>query len=191
MNRKEKKIKTEYLYQGNIINLYRDLVLLPNQKQGVREYVAHPGAAAILPVDNDNILLVSQFRYPYKQILLEIPAGKIDPNESPEEAAIRELREEVGAICDKITFLGKIYPSPGYCNEIIYLYVAEEFSISTQLLDDGEFVRVEKVKFTDALEMINSGKIVDAKTIIAILKYHQLKGETNDSGKVQGKKTSK
>jgi len=170
----EKKVKSENLYQGKIIKVRRDLVTLPNQKEVYREVVEHPGAVVILAINNDEVMFVEQYRYPLQKILLELPAGKIDANESPINTAIRELQEETGAIAKEIIPLGKVYPSPGYCNEVIYLYYTNDFTIANSKLDDDEFLNVRKIKYHDALKMIEDGIIVDAKTIIALYKYQNL-----------------
>ncbi|HHU55437.1 MAG TPA: NUDIX hydrolase [Acholeplasmataceae bacterium] len=170
---KEKQIKSEYVFEGKIIKVRRDIVTLPNNKEGVREVVEHSGSCAILAIDGDEIIFVRQFRYPYGEELLEVPAGKIDKNEKPIEAAIRELREETGAVCENIFSLGKIYPSPGFCNEVIFLFYTNKFTIGESSLDKDEFIKIKKIKFDDALQMILEGKIVDAKTICAIYKYKE------------------
>lgn len=176
MNLKEEQISAEFIYSGKIVRLRRDTALLPNGKTAVREVVEHPGGVCVVPIDNNGyIALVRQFRYPYSEELLEIPAGKRDRlNEDPLECGKRELKEEVGAVANNYTFLGKLYPSPGYCGEIIYMYAATGLSYGEQCPDEDEFLRVEKYPLDTAIEMVLSGKIADAKTQTALLKVKLL-----------------
>lgn len=172
MSLDEKQLNAEYMYKGKIINLRRDTALLPNGDTGVREVVEHPGGVCVAALTDDGeILMVRQFRYPYFENVLEIPAGKRDRgNESPLECGIRELREETGAVAEKYVSLGELYPTPGYCNEVIYMYAATELKFGEQQLDDDEFLSVEKIPLERATEMILSGEIKDAKTQAAVLK---------------------
>jgi ADP-ribose pyrophosphatase len=166
----EKKIKSSIIFKGGIIDLYLDEVELPNGNIATREKVSHPGAVCIVPVTgNGSILLVRQFRYPVGEILMEIPAGKIDENELPVECAKREMKEEVGATGGKLIHLNTFYSSPGFCNETMHLYMAENFKKGENCLEDDEFLKVVEVEMEDALSFIESGKLRDAKTIIGIL----------------------
>lgn len=177
MSLDEKQLNAEYMYKGKIINLRRDTALLPNGDTGVREVVEHPGGVCVAALTDDGeILMVRQFRYPYFENVLEIPAGKRDRgNESPLECGIRELREETGAVAEKYVSLGELYPTPGYCNEVIYMYAATELKFGEQQLDEDEFLSVEKIPLERATEMILSGEIKDAKTQAAVLKLVLLK----------------
>lgn len=177
MNLTEKQLEKEYLYKGKIINLRKDTALLPNGKTALREVVEHPGGVCVAALtDNDDVLFVRQYRYPYQQIILEIPAGKRDnPNEAPLECGKRELREETGAIAKKFISLGELYPTPGYCGEIIWLFAATGITFEDQNLDEDEFLTVEKIPLETAVEMILSGEIKDAKTQTAVLKLKILK----------------
>lgn len=177
MNLEEKQLSKEYMYKGKIINLRRDTALLPDGKTALREVVEHPGGVCVAALtDNDEILFVKQFRYPYFETVLEIPAGKRDKgNEDPLECGIRELEEETGAKAEKFIPLGELYPSPGYCGEIIWLYAATGLTFSEQHLDEDEFLTVEKIPLEKAVQMILSGEIKDAKTQTAILKLKLLK----------------
>ena len=118
--------------------------------------------------------MVRQYRKPYEEVVLEIPAGKLEPGENPDSAGLRELREETGYIAHKCRFIGKCYPSPGYLNEIIFLYLAEDLEFVGQELDPGEFVEVEKFPLLELTEMVMNNKIADAKTQIAILKAYKI-----------------
>ncbi len=182
MNLTEKQIKAEYMYKGKIINLRRDEALLPNGNTAIREVIEHPGGVCVAALDDDgNILLVKQFRYPYSEEILEIPAGKRDnPNEDPLDCGKRELKEETGATAKNYTFLGTLYPSPGYCGEIIWMYCATKLDFGEVDPDDDEFLLVEKRPLDEVVSMILSGEITDAKTQAAVLKVKILK----DSGKL-------
>jgi len=182
MNLEEKQLSAEYMYEGKIINLRRDTALLPNGNTALREVVEHPGGVCVAALtDNDEVLFVKQFRYPYFETILEIPAGKRDKaGEDPLACGIRELKEETGATAQKFIPLGELYPTPGYCGEIIWLYAATGLSFSEQNLDEDEFLTVEKIPLEKAVEMILSGEIKDAKTQTAVLKLKLLK----ESGKI-------
>ena len=168
----EKTLDIDYLYTGKIINVRRDNIELPDGNKAIREVVEHPGGVCILPLTNDEeILLVRQFRYPYKEELLEIPAGKRNSlEEDPLECGKRELKEETGAVAANYVSLGELYPSPGYVGEIIYMYLATDLTIGESNCDDDEFLNVEKIPFNKALEMVLDGQLKDAKTQTAILK---------------------
>ena len=182
MNLEEKQISAEYIYRGKIINLRRDDALLPDGNTAIREVVEHPGGVCVAALtDDDEVLFVKQFRYPYFETVLEIPAGKRDKgNEDPLECGIRELEEETGARAEKFIPLGELYPSPGYCGEIIWLYAATGLSFTEQHLDEDEFLTVEKIPLEKAVDMILSGEIKDAKTQAAVLKLKLLR----DNGKI-------
>ena len=181
MNLTEKQLAKKYVYNGKIINLRVDDALLPNGKTAVREVVEHRGGVCVAALtDQDEILLVKQFRYPYMEEILEIPAGKRDSKEeAPLECGKRELREETGAVADEFVFLGELYPTPGYCDEVIYIYAAKNLTFGETDPDDDEFLDVIKMPFNEALERVLSGEIKDAKTQTAVLKLKILK----DSGR--------
>ena len=182
MNLEEKQLSKEYVYKGKIINVRKDKALLPNGKTSTREVIEHPGGVCVAALTDDNeVLFVGQFRYPYMEVITEIPAGKRDKNgEDPLECGIRELKEETGASAEKFIPLGKLYPSPGYCGEIIWMYAATGLTYGEQQPDDDEFLTVEKIPLDTAVKMILSGEITDAKTQTAVLKLKLLK----DSGKI-------
>lgn len=166
----EEKISSETIFEGEIVNLYFDKVRLPNNKIATREKVTHPGAVGIVPVTkNREVILIRQFRYPIGDTLIEIPAGKLGKDELPIECAKRELEEEIGAVGGTLVDLCSFYTSPGFCNEILYLYLALDFEEKENNLDEDEFLQIFKVKLEEGLNMIESGKIKDAKTIIGIL----------------------
>lgn len=174
MNLSEKILDSEYLYNGKILNLRKDRVTLPNGKEAFREIVELTGAAAVMPITEENeIIFVRQYRCPFSEILIEIPAGKIDEGESADVCAERELREETGAVAKQIEKLGVIYPSPGCLKEKLHLYVATGLEFVDMDLDPDEFLEVLKIPYNKALEMVKNGEIVDGKTVAAILMYNE------------------
>ena len=179
----EKKIDSKKIFDGKIVKLFVDTVELPNGQLATREIVRHPGAVCVLPLTDDGeVIMVRQFRYPFNEVMLEIPAGKLDsPDEDPLEAAKRELREETGAVAKKITYLGRIDPTPALINEKIYLYLAQGLTFGERELDDDEFLSVEAYELKDLVEMVMSGEIKDSKTQIAILKYDRMLSERQNS----------
>ncbi len=175
MNLTEKQISSKYIFKGKIINLRVDEALLPNGATASREVIEHQGGVCVVPLtENGEILMVEQFRYPYQEVVLEIPAGKKDPNEEPLECGKRELKEETGATALNYRSLGEIYPSPGYCGEIIYMYLATGLSYGETNPDEDEFLNIKKVPLEKVVEMIMSGEIKDSKTQAAILKIARL-----------------
>jgi ADP-ribose pyrophosphatase len=173
----EKTLKSDIIFEGRIITVKNDTVELVNGKTSFREVVEHNGGVGIIPVDADgNIYLVRQFRYPFMETTLEIPAGKLEKGEEPFACAVRELSEETGFTAGKYDDLGKFYPSPGYCKEILYIYMARELTGGRIHLDENEFLDVVKMPLDEAVAMVMRGELYDAKTIIAILKAKQIVG---------------
>ena len=167
----EKTVKVNYIFKGKILTLRHDDAVLPDGKPCQREFVEHGGGACVLYVKDEKVLLVRQYRYPYAESIYEIPAGKLDKGEEPIKAAIRELEEEGGLIAKELKLLYVMYPSPGYTNEKIYIYQALSAKQATAHLDEGEFLDVEYVPLEKAKEMLLTGEIKDAKTIIALQAY--------------------
>jgi len=167
---KEKMISSKRIYEGRIINLRVDTVTLPNGKTSKREIVEYAGAVAVVPMNkNGELLLVRQYRYAVGQTLLEIPAGKIEPGEDYAVSAGRELLEETGFTASNLKPLISFYSTPGFTNEQIHLFLATDLKLKKQKLDDDEFIDVVTVTLKQALEMIWSGKICDAKSVAGIL----------------------
>jgi len=169
MEFKEKTLSEEYLYKGRILNLRKDKIILPDGKEALREVVEHSGGSCILCEKEGKILLVRQFRYPYKQELLELPAGKLNPGESPELTAIRELEEEGGIKADGVELMFEVYPSPGYTDEIIRIYRAVGIKETKTHLDEDEFLESVWIDKETLKNMIKNGEIKDGKTLIALL----------------------
>ena len=171
----EKTIKSEDKFVGRVIHVRLDRVELEDGSEANREVVAHPGGVAVAALTGDNeLLFVRQFRYPYKEVLLELPAGKLEKGMNPLENGKRELLEETGAVGRGYMTLGKLYPSPGYCGEIIHLYFCRVDHYDEQRLDEGEFLDVVKIPLEKAVNMVLRGELPDAKTQTAVLKTAML-----------------
>lgn len=168
MKLKERTVRKNYVYRGKIINVRCDDAELPDGRACRREIVEHSGGAAVLCVKDGKIALVRQYRYAYGEEIYEIPAGKLNAGEDPEQAAGRELTEETGLIASRLVLLFTLYPSPGYTNEKIYIYRAEGVEEGVQKLDEGEFLNAEFLPVEEVKEMIARGEIRDAKTIVAV-----------------------
>ncbi|MBC8534007.1 NUDIX domain-containing protein [Yeguia hominis] len=167
----EKTLQKNYLYRGKILNLRRDDAELENGRQVTREVVEHPGGVCVAALNEKNeMVFVRQFRYPYSKVVLEIPAGKLEPGEDPFEAVKREQLEETGTRAEAYQFLGEMYPSPGYTDEIIRIWACRISQYGALKLDEGEFLETEYVPLETAVEMVLRNEIPDAKTQVAILK---------------------
>ena len=170
----ERQIETNTLYEGMIVNIRRDVAELRDGTRVPREVVEHPGGVGIIPVTNDGkVLMVRQYRYPMEEELLEIPAGKLDDGEDPFDCAVRELSEETGCTAGRYVDFGAIYPSPGFCRETLYLYMALDLRYGEMHLDEGELLSVEAVAIDDLVGMIMRNELPDAKSIIGIMKAKQ------------------
>lgn len=166
----EKTLKCNEVYNGRIIRVRNDEVLLPDGQHGLREVVEHPGGVGILALDGDDVLLVRQYRYAFSRVLTEIPAGKREPGEEPSVTARRELKEEIGAEAEKWTELGALIASPGCYGETLYLYLAQELTFGATHPDEDEFLDVLRMPFDQAVEQCMRGELTDAKTVAALLK---------------------
>ncbi len=174
-NLSEKTLNSKTIFDGKILRILLDEVKLPDGNTAIREVVKHVGGVCIAPLDKDNNLyFVRQFRYPYKEITLELPAGKLEKGLTVLENGKRELKEETG--CEGYSFisLGAMYPSTGYTDEIIHLYACKVKSVGEQAPDEDEFLNVEKIPLNKAVEMVLNNGIPDAKTQIAVLKLQML-----------------
>lgn len=175
MDYTERLIRTINGYQGLIVNTRLDRVSLANGEETLREVVEHPGGVSVLPIDEEGyVYCVRQFRYPFGEHMLEVPAGKLEQGEEPLACAVRELSEETGITADSYTFLGKLYPSPGYSRETLYLYLAKGLHFGSPHPDTNEFLDVERIHIDVLFEMVMENQLADAKTALAILKARQL-----------------
>lgn len=178
MDLTEKPVRQEYKFRGKIINLRVDDALLPDGTVAKREIVEHNGGVMVAPLDSEyNLYFVRQFRYPYMEVISELPAGKLEKGEDPFEAGKRELREETGAVAGKYISLGELYPTPGYCGEIIRMYLATDLVFGEQDTDEDEFLEVEKIPLDRAVRMVMDNEIKDSKTQVAVLKIFLMKNE--------------
>lgn len=167
----ERMVEHTVPYEGVIVDVNLDKAELPNGRIAKREVVVHPGGVAALPWNEDGtVTVVRQYRYPFSQVLTEIPAGKLDKGEDPREGILRELHEEIGAQVGELIDMGAIYASPGFCTEVLYLYLAKDLTYGACDPDEDEFLEVVRVPFEELLEQVMSGAIKDAKTVAAVLK---------------------
>lgn len=178
MNKKfeEVTISSETIYEGRIIDVKKDQVRLPNGKNGTRELVKHPGAVGIIPITaDDRLIVVEQYRKPLERSIVEIPAGKLEPGEEPVVTAVRELEEETGYGANDFTYLQTIATSPGFADEVIHLYIAKDLYKIEQPAspDEDEFVELMDISLEEAEEMMQDGRIYDAKTVIAVMWMRQ------------------
>ncbi|OZI11977.1 ADP-ribose pyrophosphatase [Bacillaceae bacterium SAS-127] len=178
----EKTIHTEPIFEGRVIRLQVDDIVLPDGKTGKREIIKHPGAVAVLALTAEGkLVLVEQYRKALERSLVEIPAGKLEAGEEPEVCARRELEEETGYDCESMTLLQSFYTSPGFADELVHVFIAEglvkkEDALS---LDEDEFVEVMEVTLTEAVQLIKDQRIFDAKTVYAI-QHLQLQQQLNN-----------
>ena len=168
----ERTVSSQLIFDGNVVHLYKDDITLPDGNPAFREYCRHIGAVCVIPItDEGEVICVRQYRYPFAEVLLEIPAGKLDfKGEIPLDAVKRELREETGAVSTKLTYLGKFYPSPAILDECIHMYMAEELSFGDTDFDEDEFIEVVKIPLDSLVSMVVKGEIPDAKTQAAVMK---------------------
>ena len=173
---KETCISSESVFEGKILHVLVDQIRLPNGKAGFREYIKHKGAVAVLPLTEEGeVLCVRQDRYAVGDTVLEIPAGKLDFSEEVhEEAARRELREETGAVCEKLHFLGTYIGSPAILDERIDLYFAEGLTFGDTDPDEDEFIELERIPLSTLVEEALNGRLPDGKTQLAVLKVHEI-----------------
>lgn len=172
----EKQKSSRLIFDGTVLHVYRDEIYLPNGKEGYREFCRHNGAVCVVPVtDEGEVILVRQYRYAVGQMMLEIPAGKLDtPDEDPTSAALRELREETGATCRSLTYMGVYFPSPAILTEKIHVYLAEGLEFGENDLDDDEFLEVLRIPMDKLVDMIVKGEVPDGKTQMAVLRAEKM-----------------
>ncbi|NJD01698.1 MAG: NUDIX hydrolase [Ruminiclostridium sp.] len=170
MNYEEKTISRKHIYKGNIISMESQTVELPDGREATRDVVLHPGASVIIPLsENGELYMVKQFRKPIDTVTLEIPAGKLDNGEDPMVCAERELKEETGLRAESIIHMISIHSSPGFSNEILHMYLATGLKEGSLCADDDEFITSQKIPVGVLVNMVMTGEITDAKSIIGIL----------------------
>ena len=170
MNFYEKTVSEKEIYRGNIIDVDLLTVTLPDGREATRDIVRHPGAAAVIPLnEKGEIYMVRQFRKPLDAVSLEIPAGKLDAGEDPVICAGRELKEETGLTAEKLTFLVSLHSTPGFSDEVIHLFAATGLKEGDSCADEDEFITTEKYSVAELIDMVLKGKITDAKSMIGIL----------------------
>ncbi|MBQ9087074.1 MAG: NUDIX hydrolase [Clostridia bacterium] len=169
---RETQEESELIFDGTVLHVYRDKISLPDGRPSIREYIRHNGAVCVIPVTAEReVICVRQYRYAVEQVMLEIPAGKLDtPDEDPTSAALRELREETGALCGKLTYLGLYLGSPALLSERIHMYLAEDLTFGDTDPDEDEFLEILRIPLDDLVELIMEGKIPDGKTQAAVLR---------------------
>ena len=171
MDLTERTLESKTVYEGVIVRVKLDEAQLPNGKKARREVVEHPRGLAILALDReDNVAVVRQYRYPFHKVLLELPAGKLEPGEDPRVCGVRELEEEAGLVADEFIYLGGLYLSPGYSNEVLHLYLARGLRQGACHPDEDEFLEGERIPFARLVDMVMADEIHDAKTVAAVLK---------------------
>lgn len=164
------RIDTKPIFSGVVFDVREDTLMTADGRRYTRQIVHHPGAVAIVPIDaDDNVLMVRQYRHPIEQALLEIPAGVVEIGESPDDTAQRELREETGFATRNLRAVGGIYSSPGFCDEMVYMYIARDLIPSRLPADDDEDISVERVPMSQAGRLIRLGEIQDAKSVAGLL----------------------
>lgn len=181
MDNVEKTIETEELFRGKIIYVHRDIVELPDGSRSFREIVDHHGGVCVVAVDENGLVpIVRQYRYAFKKELIEIPAGKLEAGEEPRDCAIRELSEETGYTAGRVESLGIIYPTAGYCSEVIHMYLATDLTPGKRHLDEGELLETEKMPLETLYEKCLKGEINDAKTVVALARARAQLGMRNE-----------
>ena len=166
----ETQVSSETVFQGGLLHVKRDRVLMPNGRETGREYIVHPGAVLVIPVLDDRCLVFErQFRYPLRKAFIELPAGKIDPNEDPLATGQRELLEETGYTAREWHYLAALHPCIGYSDEIIHIYLASGLQAGEHSRDHDESLEVFTLTLDEAMQALRRGEITDGKTMIALV----------------------
>lgn len=176
MDFSEKTLKQDYIFKGEVINLRVDTVTTPGGNTATRELVEHPGGVCVVPLDeNGNVIMEWQYRRPFDTNTFEIPAGKLNYGEDPLVCGKRELEEETGMCAREYIYLGKMYPTPGFCYEVVHMYLARDLYEGQLHRDEDEFMEIERVPLSGLVDKVLQGEIVDAKTCLALLKVNEMK----------------
>lgn len=172
-----KVTKTDKIFEGHVFDIKVDQIEYDSGNKGVREVIMHNGGAVVLPITKEGkVVFVKQYRYPFDEFMYELPAGKLEKNEDPEKCATRELTEETGYTSDKVSYLGRIYTSPGFCDEILYIYLAEDLIPGEHNREEGEDgMEMFELTMEEVDKMIADGKIVDGKSISGLYYYKNKK----------------
>ncbi|MBR3759659.1 MAG: NUDIX hydrolase [Ruminococcus sp.] len=177
LNFTEKTLDSQTVYEGPIFTITHDIVQLRDGSRSTRDVLLHNGGVCVIPVtDNNEIYMVRQFRYPFRTVTLEVPAGKLEAGEDHSVCGRRELLEETGFVCSEFVYLGETYPTPAYNSEIVHMYLARGLEYKKQCLDEGEFLEVDKIPLSDAVKMVMNSEIKDSKTQLIILKAARILG---------------
>lgn len=172
----EKTIKKDYIFNGEVINLRVDTVSTPAGNTATREIVEHPGGVCVVPLDeNGNVVMEWQYRRPFDCNVFEIPAGKLIKGEDPLECGKRELEEETGLCAHRYTYMGKMLPTPGFCGEILHMYLAQDLYEGKINRDEDEFMEIVRVPLGELIDKVLSGEIIDGKTALALMKANEMK----------------
>lgn len=174
---REIKLESETIFNGKIVKLTKDKVKCPNGRESTREVINHCGAACVVAVNNGKIIMEKQYRYPFDEVLIEVPAGKLDKGEEIKECARRELEEETGYHANKLTYMGVFYPTVAYSNEAIHMFIAEDLVKTKTNWDIDENIIIYEDTIEHLLEQIKNDEIKDGKTIAALLKYNLLRNK--------------
>lgn len=171
----EQTLDSQEVFSGRLLHVYQDNILLPDGRRSTREYIKHPGAVVAIPyLDDNRIVMVKQYRYPVGAVMLELPAGKIDPGESPDDTAQRELAEEIGYQSDRLLPVCRIHSCVGYSDELLHLYWAGNLKASQQHTDDDENLAIVTLPAEDAIAAAFNGEITDAKTLIGLFWLNEI-----------------
>jgi ADP-ribose pyrophosphatase len=167
----EQTRESREIFKGALLHVWKDTAILPDGSESTREWIKHPGACAVVPIfENGDVMMIHQYRYPVRELCLEVPAGKIDAGEDIESTARRELEEEAGVIAANLHYIGKFFPGVGYSDEVIHIFAGTELTQTDMNTDDDEFLIRERIAFEDCVRMVDEGKIHDGKTQICILR---------------------
>lgn len=175
MDFQEKTISKEYIFKGEVIWLRVDTVTTPMGNTATREIVEHPGGVCVVPIDeNGNVIMEHQYRRPFDTTVFELPAGKLNYGEDPLECGKRELEEETGMRAKRYIPMGKMYPTPGFCSEVLHMYAALDLYSGKPNPDDDELIEIERLPLSKLVDMVIAGEIIDGKTCVALLKANEM-----------------